>query len=127
MDTAKAASLIDRLWDSEVVPQLADYIRIPNKSPAFDPQWQEHGHMDRAVALFEAWAREKLASLPGATLEVARLSGRTPLIVIEVPAAADTSAPAIAMTLKESTILMYGHLDKQAEMKGWATGLGTRH
>ena len=121
MDTAKAASFIDRLWDSEIVSQLADYIRIPNKSPAFDPQWQEHGHMDQAVALFEAWARGKLASLPGATLEVVRLSGRTPLIVIEVPATAQTSAPAGA-TSKEPTVLMYGHLDKQPEMKGWTTG-----
>ena len=64
---------MDRIWEREIVPALTDYIRIPNKSPAFDPDWQAHGHMDRAVALFEAWAREKLKRLPGATLEVVRL------------------------------------------------------
>jgi acetylornithine deacetylase/succinyl-diaminopimelate desuccinylase-like protein len=105
-------TFIDRLWDKDIVPTLTDYIRIPNKSPAFDPGWAEHGHMDKAVALFEAWAREKIAQLAGATLEVVRLKGRTPLIFIEVPGA------------KDDTVLLYGHLDKQPEMKGWAEGTG---
>jgi acetylornithine deacetylase/succinyl-diaminopimelate desuccinylase-like protein len=112
MDTSKASDFIASLWDTEIVPALERYIRIPNKSPAFDPQWQEHGHMDAAVELFAGWAREKLKALPGATLEVARLAGRTPLIFIEVPG----SAP--------GTVLMYGHLDKQPEMKGWTEGTG---
>ncbi len=106
------APFIDRLWDREIVPALIDYIRIPNQSPTFDPNWQAAGHMDRAVALFENWAREKLKSLPGATLEVLRLPGRTPLIFIEAPGKAS------------GTILMYGHLDKQPEMKGWSEGMG---
>ena len=69
-----------------IVPTLVEYIRIPNKSPSFDPQWVEHGYMDDAVKLFERWARERITALPGATLEVVRLPGRTPLIFIEVPA-----------------------------------------
>jgi hypothetical protein len=60
-----ADSFIDTLWDTDIVPTLTDYIRIPNKSPAFDPQWAEHGFMDKVVALFEGWAREKLKTLPG--------------------------------------------------------------
>jgi acetylornithine deacetylase/succinyl-diaminopimelate desuccinylase-like protein len=112
MDTQKNSDFIDRLWDAEVVPTLEAYIRIPNKSPAFDPDWEKHGHMDAAVALFEKWAREKLKAFavvgkPGATLDVVRLPGRTPLIFIEVSG----TAP--------GTVLMYGHLDKQPEMKGW--------
>ncbi len=39
----------------------------------------------RGGQLFEGWARERLAALPGATLEVVRLPGRTPLILIEMP------------------------------------------
>ena len=105
-------SFIERLWDDEIVPTLTDYIRIPNKSPAFDPGWAEHGHMDKAVELFERWAREKIAKLDGATLEVVRLKDRTPLIFIEVPGK------------KDDTVLLYGHLDKQPEMKGWAEGTG---
>jgi hypothetical protein len=71
-------SFIDKMWDAEIVPALCDYIRIPNKSPAFDPDWQAPGHMERAVALFEGWARAKLADFPGASVEVVRLPGRTP-------------------------------------------------
>jgi acetylornithine deacetylase/succinyl-diaminopimelate desuccinylase-like protein len=112
MDNQKTAQFMQTIWDGEIIPLLADYIRIPNKSPAFDPDWEKHGHMEKAVALFESWAREKLKALPGATLEVVRLPGRTPLILIEVPGEA------------QGTILMYGHLDKQPEMKGWAEGTG---
>src|SRR5665213_1595140 len=112
IDARRLQGFVDTLWDEAVTPTLVDYIRIPNKSPAFDPQWAAHGHMDEAVALLEAWARERLPALPGATLEVARLEGRTPVILIEVPGAID------------DTVLLYGHLDKQPEMTGWSDGLG---
>jgi len=112
MDTARLNRFISGLWDDEIVPQLVEYIRIPNKSPMFDPKWVEHGYMDAAVKLMETWARSKLSSLPGSTLEVVRLEGRTPLIYIEVPGASD------------DTVVLYGHLDKQPEMTGWAEGLG---
>jgi acetylornithine deacetylase/succinyl-diaminopimelate desuccinylase-like protein len=112
MDTARITRYISDLWDAEIVPQLMDYIRIPNKSPMFDKDWVAHGHMDTAVKLMETWARTKLPSLPGATLEVVRLEGRTPLIYIEVPGQND------------DTVVLYGHLDKQPEMTGWSEGLG---
>lgn len=112
MDSGAARTFIDRLWDQEIVPQLIDYIRIPNKSPAFDPEWQAHGHMDAAVDQFAAWAAAKIAAIDGAGLEVIRLPGRTPVIFIEIPGnGADN-------------VLLYGHLDKQPEMTGWADGLG---
>jgi acetylornithine deacetylase/succinyl-diaminopimelate desuccinylase-like protein len=103
---------IERIWDDEILPTLTEYIRIPNKSPYFDSDWEKHGHMDRAVALFEAWARKKIATIPGATLEVVRLPKRTPLIFMEIPGEA------------KGAVLLYGHLDKQPEMKGWADGTG---
>ena len=53
MDNAKLMSFVDTRWDKEVVPTLVDYIKIPNKSPQFDREWVAHGHMERAVALFE--------------------------------------------------------------------------
>jgi acetylornithine deacetylase/succinyl-diaminopimelate desuccinylase-like protein len=111
-DAGPLAAFIDRLWDAEVVPTLVDYIRIPNKSPSFDPDWAAHGHMDKVVDMFEAWARRKIATLKGATLEVVRLEGRTPVILIDIPGdGADC-------------VLLYGHLDKQPEMTGWSEGLG---
>jgi acetylornithine deacetylase/succinyl-diaminopimelate desuccinylase-like protein len=103
---------IHRQWDETITPTLVDYIRIPNKSPAFDPAWAAHGYMDQAVELLAGWARGRLANLPGATLDVVRLEGRTPVILVEVPG----EAP--------DTVLLYGHLDKQPEMTGWSEGLG---
>jgi acetylornithine deacetylase/succinyl-diaminopimelate desuccinylase-like protein len=100
------------MWGDEIVPTLVEYIKIPNKSPMFDPEWAAHGYMDAAVAMFETWARGKIAGFPGATLEVVRLDGRTPVIVIDIPG--DTP----------DTVLLYGHLDKQPEMVGWAEGYG---
>jgi acetylornithine deacetylase/succinyl-diaminopimelate desuccinylase-like protein len=78
----------------------------------FDPEWQAHGHMDRAVELLAGWARGNLPA--GATLEVVRLEGRTPVILIDVPGTARDG----------DTVLLYGHLDKQPEMTGWRDGLG---
>ena len=111
MDPSAAKTFIDRLWDEEVIPELTDYIRIPNKSPAFDPDWEAHGYMDAAVDQFAAWARGKIGVLDGACLEVVRLPGRTPVILIEIPGVGD------------ETVLLYGHIDKQPEMTGWAEGL----
>src|SRR5665213_608095 len=112
IDARRLQGFVDTLWDEAVTPTLVDYIRIPNKSPAFDPEWAAHGHMERAVALLEAWARQRLPALPGATLEVARLEGRTPLIFIDIPGEGS------------DTVVLYGHLDKQPEMTGWSDGLG---
>ena len=53
MDSQKTANFIKSLWDGEIIPALTDYIRIPNKSPAFDPDWEAHGHMEKAVTLFD--------------------------------------------------------------------------
>ena len=70
MDTARLSHFVSGLWDEEIVPQLVEYIRIPNKSPMFDKDWVAHGYMDAAVKLMESWARSKLSALPGASLEV---------------------------------------------------------
>ncbi|MBL8550083.1 MAG: M20/M25/M40 family metallo-hydrolase [Hyphomonadaceae bacterium] len=104
--------LIDRTWDEEIVPLLADYVRIPAKSPDFDPDWAAHGYIDQAVAMFVAWAKTKLAAVAGASVEIVRLDERTPLIFIDIPGEG------------AGTILLYGHLDKQPEMTGWSEGLG---
>src|SRR5947209_9171082 len=112
LDSAKLQRFVDQSWGDSIVPTLVEYIRIPNKSPAFDPDWAAHGYMEAAVQMFEGWARERLAALLGATLEIVRLPGRTPLILIEVPGSGS------------ATVLLYGHLDKQPEMVGWAEGYG---
>src|SRR5260221_4568541 len=96
---------IDRQWDADIVPQLVDYIRIPAKSPHFDPQWREHGHIESAVQLPLAWSRRQ--PIAGMTLEVIRLERRTPVIFLDAPARDTSSAQAV---------LPYGHLHEQPEV-----------
>ena len=108
-DANQIRDFVGTKWDKEIVPQLVDYIRIPNKSPMFDADWVKNGHMDRAVALMETWA--KAQAIPGMQLEVVRLEGRTPLIFIDIPAANGGR--------NDDCVLLYGHLDKQPEMTGW--------
>ncbi|HSD70975.1 MAG TPA: M20 family metallopeptidase [Woeseiaceae bacterium] len=109
MNTTKAANFIGKHWDESIVPTLCDYIRIPNKSPVFDPDWEKHGHMDRAIALLEAWCRKQ--PIRGMQVEVVRIKGRTPVLFIDIPGASD------------EVVVLYGHFDKQPEFSGWADGL----
>jgi len=101
---------IDKFWDEAIVPALVDYIRVPAKSPHFDPEWAKNGHIERAVELAAAWCRRH--ALRNMTLEVVRLEGRTPVLYVDAPG----EAP--------GTVLVYGHLDKQPEMVGWRDGFG---
>jgi len=103
-------SSIAQFWDEAIVPALVEYIRIPAKSPYFDADWAAHGHIDRAVELAAAWCRRH--AVPGMKLEVLRLAGRTPLLLLEVPGN------------DSGNVLIYGHLDKQPEMSGWREGFG---
>ncbi len=110
MDSTKTRSQIDRTWDESIVPELMEYIRIPNKSPMFDPDWEQHGYMDAAVRHMRRWAEAHAPQ--GTHIEVLRLPKRTPLLLLDVPGQT------------KDTVLMYGHLDKQPEFTGWAEGLG---
>jgi acetylornithine deacetylase/succinyl-diaminopimelate desuccinylase-like protein len=99
-------------WDRSIIPALEDFIKIPNQSPLFDPEWMTNGLQEQAVDHIVRWIREQ--NVPGLTLEVVKHEGRTPLVLIEVEATTDD---------KEDTILLYGHLDKQPPMHGWEDGL----
>lgn len=114
MDSAKIGQFVSDKWDNDIVPQLVDYIRIPNKSPMFDANWVQNGYMAQAVTLMETWARNQ--KVAGLQVEVVQLEGRTPLIFLEIPASGPDTG--------EDTVLLYGHLDKQPEMTGWDPDLG---
>src|SRR5256885_13685801 len=75
---------VEEQFEASIVPTLVDYIKIPNKSPMFDPEWKKHGFMDKAVELLAGWARDHLPA--GATMEGVRLGDRTPVIFLDIPA-----------------------------------------
>src|SRR5690349_14924982 len=99
-------------WTHDVLPSLSGLVAIPALSPAFDSEWAKSGHLAAAVEHVRAWiaARE----IPGATLEVVELEGRSPLLVVDIPATSEAA--------DKGTVLMYGHLDKQPPVGGWSEG-----
>ena len=110
MQTSQLADHIQGFWDRDIIPTLHDYIRIPNESPMFDPDWKANGHMDKAVQLVSDWIGQQ--NVPGGHLQVFQDGDRTPVMLLEFPGEID------------NTILFYGHLDKQPPMVGWREGLG---
>jgi acetylornithine deacetylase/succinyl-diaminopimelate desuccinylase-like protein len=110
MDADRNRTLVDDTWSSSIVPAIEQYIRIPNQSPLFDPDWKRNGYMNQAVALARSWVESQ--EVKGLTIEVHELDGRTPVIFMEIEGDAT------------GTVLMYGHLDKQPAMVGWEEGLG---
>jgi acetylornithine deacetylase/succinyl-diaminopimelate desuccinylase-like protein len=128
IDKDQLRRFVDAAWDQSIVPELCNYVRIPNKSPLFDPQWEEHGHMEKAVQLLTNWCRRQ--PIAGMNVEIARLPGRTPLIFIEIPATGAAAkgtgtgtAPGTGRAQGTDAVLLYGHLDKQPEFTGWHEGL----
>jgi len=109
MDKDKTATFVNAMWDDSIIPVLSDYIRVPNKSPMFDPDWQKHGYMDDAVAMLETWC--KAQPVKAMQAEVIRLEGRTPILFLEIPGDSD------------DVVLLYGHYDKQPEFSGWEEDL----
>ena len=105
MDSTKTAEFVNDMWDSSIIPELSEYIKIPNKSPLFDPDWEEHGHMEQAVQHIEAWCQKQ--PIKGIAIEIVRIEGRTPVLFMDIPGDSD------------DVVLLYGHYDKQPEFSGW--------
>jgi len=110
MNIENMRKFINETWDNTIIPQLEDYIRIPNQSPDYDSDWKANGHMDRAADLLEKWILAQ--EIPGLMLERVEIEGRTPLLFMEIPGE------------KDDTVLLYGHFDKQPPMVGWDEDLG---
>ena len=113
LDDAQALAQASAQWDRDIVAQLTEYIAIPSKSPGFDANWAQHGHIDTVLRNAAAWVEAQ--KVEGLRLEVVRLEGRTPVLFFELDATKAGST---------QTVMMYGHLDKQPEFNGWRKDLG---
>jgi acetylornithine deacetylase/succinyl-diaminopimelate desuccinylase-like protein len=106
-------------WANDVLPSLSGLVQIPALSPAFDPDWAQTGQLRAAIDHVRAWIDAR--ALPGATIEVVQLEGRTPVLLVDVPATPGTGDTGAE---DKGTVLLYGHLDKQPPVGGWSEGLG---
>lgn len=100
---------ISTRWNENILPTMAEYIRIPNISPEYDHEWEINGHMDRAANLVSQWILSQ--NIAGLQQYIVKKSGETPVIFIEIAGNAS------------ETVLMYGHIDKQPPLEGWREGL----
>ena len=114
IDSNRLLDDISHQWDIDIVAQLIEYIKLPAKSPGFDHDWAKHGFLDAAIEQARQWVAAQ--PVAGLTVEVVRADGRTPVLFFDIPAVGDIDP--------NSTVLLYGHLDKQPEMTGWRAGFG---
>jgi len=98
-------------FERDALPTLTEYATIPCLSPAFDSNWRESGHIDRAVDLLSEWVSQR--QFKDAEVVVHRLEGRTPVLTVTIGATAEVSG----------TCVLYGHLDKQPPLGDWSEGL----
>jgi acetylornithine deacetylase/succinyl-diaminopimelate desuccinylase-like protein len=99
--------MIDAAWEERILPALSEYTRIPCLSPAFDPDWAEHGYLQAAAQLLRDWVTDQD---PALATEIVQLPGRTPVLLVDNGGSGDP-------------ILCYGHMDKQPPLGEWRSGL----
>ncbi|WP_043661520.1 M20/M25/M40 family metallo-hydrolase [Thermocrispum municipale] len=112
VDINAVQSAVRRQWNDDILENLSGLVEIPALSPAFDENWEKTGYLDAAVNHVRQWLD---AQGLGKT-QVVRLPGRTPVLLLDVPATAGAA--------DRGTVLLYGHLDKQPPVGGWSEGLG---
>ena len=121
MEEEEVRSAVEAAWTGQVLPSLTELVEIPALSPAFDASWAENGHLQAAVDHVRSWISAR--DLPGARTEVIELAGRSPLLLVDVPATAGAEGGETGRR-GEETVLLYGHLDKQPPAGKWSEGLG---
>ena len=73
---------INDFWDANILPTLTEYIKIPNKSPAFDPDWKQNGYMDAVLELAKKWV-EKFQP-EGSVMHIDEGGDKTPMLIVAV-------------------------------------------
>jgi len=56
MDPQRTREFVDSAADSGSVPALMDFVRVPNTSPLFDPDWATNGLTQKAYKVLLDWA-----------------------------------------------------------------------
>ena len=108
METKSLKKYVEKQFTTNVLPNLMNFIRIPNLSPFFDPNWDTNGLLLKAANLIVSYANS--LNIKNAEINLLQDSPYTPLIFIDVPASRPND---------QRTVLFYAHYDKQPHGKGW--------
>lgn len=97
--------------DSNLIPILTEYLKIPNQSRNFDPDWKTNGLSLQVCKLALDWFAKQ--NIEKSIVHLYNEVDQTPIVLIEI----DGSIP--------KQILAYGHFDKQPPLSDlWRKGLG---
>ena len=108
MDSDTLRKYIDKQFTINILPNLMNFIRIPNLSPAYDPNWKTNGLLLKAANLIVSYA--KSLNIKNAEINLFQDKGYTPLVFIDIPASRKDD---------NRTVLFYAHYDKQPYGQGW--------
>ena len=110
MDTEKTRKYIDENFDKYFIEPLSDFVKIPNLTPSFDPEFNSNGLIEQAIDHVKTYAES--LNIEGLEFHVHNEPDKAPMAVIVYPGNG------------KSNIMIYGHLDKQPHMEGWTEGTG---
>jgi len=92
------------------IPSLQEFVRIPNLSPAYDPDWETNGLLDKVATHAVDWINAQ--GVEGCTVELLKDPGFSPFVIAEIGGTQGSKKASM-------TYVMYGHLDKQPHGPGW--------
>eukprot|EP01017_Pseudomicrothorax_dubius_P032175 TRINITY_DN4183_c0_g1_i1.p1 TRINITY_DN4183_c0_g1~~TRINITY_DN4183_c0_g1_i1.p1 ORF type:complete len:503 (-),score=169.11 TRINITY_DN4183_c0_g1_i1:111-1619(-) len=112
LNVESTAQLVEKQVTENIIPSLLDFVRIPNLSRLYDPEWKTNGLLEKAANFLIDWVKSQ--NIKGLSIELVTEPERPPLIFAEIAPSQQGAG----------TILFYGHYDKQPHMLPWREGLG---
>ena len=105
-------SFIAKEFKENFIPNISEFVKIPNLSPNYDPEWKTNGNQEKAVNFLADWVKKQ--NIENSNVSVETIPGLTSTLVVEVD----------AFKGGKGNYLLYGHFDKQPHFDGWHEGLG---
>ena len=102
---------ISKIFNTTTLPNLMNFIRIPNTSPEFDPDWDKNNLLLKASKLIITFI--KTLQLKNTEITLLKDENHTPFILTETKSSKEK---------EKNTILFYAHIDKQPNCEGWDKG-----
>jgi len=108
MDSKSLRKYVDKQFLINILPNLMNFIRIPNLSPSYDQNWKTNGLIFKAASLVTSYA--KYLNIKNSEVNLLQDKGYTPLVFVDIAASRQND---------KRTVLFYGHFDKQPYGTGW--------
>jgi acetylornithine deacetylase/succinyl-diaminopimelate desuccinylase-like protein len=99
---------IEKEFSDNMLPNLKEFVKIPNGSPHYDKDWKTNGYLLKAANHIKNFAEN--CGIKGLKCFLKHEEDRTPFLIIKV----DSTSPQ-----EKKSIMLYGHFDKQPPFIGW--------